>query len=185
MQNCKMDNAKIEDFIKFITTDLHVDIPLFYNNIGKSIKFDFEDVDVERASNVIEEVIHLLFAKRPLWVCEYGSITGSGMLDNGLFSTCPKIEIIPYISSVDKDYFEYDHDAIACVRTNIDTFCVRKYIAYVLEYEFISNTIFLIDEVKGIALYAYDRRGMDIAARDNAVLRQLLKKFGAYISKTG
>ena len=179
-----MDIFKMNNLIKFITKDLHVDIPLYYNNLGKAIKFDFENVDTECAENIIETVIHILFADRPFWVCEYGSITGSEILGNELFSTCPKIEVIPYISSVDKDDFEYDQDAIACVHTNIETFSVRKYISYVFEYEFISNTIFLIDEVKGIALYAYDRRGMDIAATDDAILEQLLEKFSSYISKT-
>ncbi len=174
----------MNNLIKFITKDLHVDIPLYYNNLGKAIKFDFENVDTECAENIIETVIHILFADRPFWVCEYGSITGSEILGNELFATCPKIEVIPYISSVDKDDFEYDQDAIACVHTNIETFSVRKYISYVFEYEFISNTIFLIDEVKGIALYAYDRRGMDIAATDDAILEQLLEKFSSYISKT-
>lgn len=179
-----MDIFKMNNLIKFITKDLHVDIPLYYNNLGKAIKFDFENVDTECAENIIETVIHILFADRPFWVCEYGSITGSEILGNELFATCPKIEVIPYISSVDKDDFEYAQDAIACVHTNIETFSVRKYISYVFEYEFISNTIFLIDEVKGIALYAYDRRGMDIAATDDAILEQLLEKFSSYISKT-
>ena len=179
-----MDISKMNNLIRFITNDLHVDIPLYYNNLGKAVKFDFENVDTERTENVIETVIHILFTDRPFWVCEYGSITGSGILGSGLFTVCPKIEVIPYVSSVDKDDFEYDHDAIACVHTNIDTFSIRNYISYVLEYEFISNTIFLIDEVKGIALYAYDRRGMDIAATDDALLEQLLEKFSSYISKT-
>lgn len=179
-----MDHFETSNLVKFITDELHVDIPLYHNNATRAVKFDFEDMSIERTKEVITAVVRLLFGGRPFWVCEYGSVTGEAMLAHGLFATPPKIESVPYISSVDREYFEYDHDAIACVRTDLEKFCVRNYIEYVLEREFISNHIFLIDEVNGIALYAYDRRGMDAASTNDAVLERLLKGFSFCISKS-
>lgn len=175
-----MDNYEVDSVYRFITKTLHVDIPLYYNNPGKSIRFDFEDVDTEQTENIIKAVVYLLFGCHPFWICEYGSVTGKAILERGLLAVAPKISVIPYISSVDKDYFEYEHDAIACAHTNIQAFSVCKYISYVLEKDFISNSIFLIDEVHEVALYVYDRRGMDVASTDNDVLKRLLEKFSSY-----
>lgn len=179
-----MDNFEINNLVKFITNELHVDIPLYHNNANRAVKFDFEDMSIKRTKEVINAIVCLLFGSRPFWVCEYGSVTGEAMLNHGLFATTPKIEIVPYISSVDRDYFEYDHDAIACVHSDLGKFCVRKYIEYVLEREFISNHIFLIDEVNEIALYVYDRRGMDVASTNYSVLERLFKRFSFCISKS-
>lgn len=180
-----MDHFGIGSLVQCINSKLHIDIPLYYNNPNCAIKFDFDDVSAEQAENIMDSVIHLLFGNYPFWVCEYGSISGKTMLDNHLFSVrIPKIIVVPYSSvSVDKDWFEYNYDAIACAHTDIVDFSVQKYLTYVLEREFISNTIFLIDEIREIALYAYDRRGMDIASIDKAVLRQLSEKFNFCISK--
>ena len=181
-----MDHFKIDELVRFMNSKLHIDIPLYYNNPKCAIRFNFDDISTEQAENIIDSVIHFLFGNYPFWVCEYGSISGKIMLDNHLFSTqIPEIIVVPYLyTSEDGDWFEYDHDAIACVHTEIADFSVRKYITYVLEREFIYNTIFLIDETREIALYAYDRRGMDIASTDKAVLGQLSEKFNSYVSKS-
>ena len=49
--------------------------------------------------------------------------------------------------------------------------------------DFISNTIFLIDDERYIAVNMYDRRGMDIATVDRQILKGLYAKYDKYISE--
>lgn len=183
-----MDNTKIvkcDNLINCITNTLNVDMPLYINNKNSALKFDFEDVDDVTTENIIRSIMNYLLIDNSFWVCEYGSDSVDILVNKNFFlNTVPDISVLPYHSkSIDSDWFEYEHNSIVCAHTTMDNFNVNAYIKYVTSKDFISNTIFLIDDIRNIALHVYDRRGMDIAATDEGIVKQLFERYKAYVSK--
>lgn len=177
-------NSIISQLKHFITHTLKVDIPLQKNNPGSSVQFNFENLDTPFATTLAYDIICSLLSDDLFWVCEYGSNTGKVLFENCFFKTKPDIAIIPYYSElIDREWFEYECDSIFGGCTTLANFNLKSFIAYGFRLDYLSNTIFLIDIKQEIAVWIYDRRGMDIASTNHSVLQILRSKYAEYIAK--
>ncbi len=190
MDNVKINSMKSKKHLQCIQLmncihQMKVDLPLYILNQDRAIRFDFADVEYEIACNVIHRVLHMVFSGRNFWICEYGDNCAADLIKKRFFDKRNvEIEIIPYRSNfIDKDAFQYLHNSIACTKISAEDFYAHAYIKYVLRDRFLSNTIFLIDDERKIALQIYDRRGMDVAAMDINVIIQLFNTFRQYVHK--
>lgn len=182
MDNTKMIETPLAQLKHFLTNELHVDIPLFWNNPNNCIRICFEDMDRAKSKEVANEVIEHLFAGSKFWLCEYGSISGNTIKQNNLVKAIPDILVMPYHSEiVDTEWFEYDYDAISCTLTCLNEFNVGAYIDYCFRLDFLSNSLYLADLTRKCVVAIYDRRGMDIASTNIAILQQLSEKHIDYI----
>lgn len=160
---------------------LNIDIPLYYNNKGHAVRFDFEDVTDKAAPGIIQEILRVVFGDRDFWICEYGCRCAADLCDKHFFREgSAEIEVIPHEFPKD-DWFEYFHNSIVCARVNARDFIAQNYIKYALRRIFMSNTIFLIDDHQKIALHIYDRRGMDVASADDCIILRLIEEFRPYV----
>lgn len=181
-----MDNAKKIniDNLKRCIMDLSIDMPLYLNNQKQAIKFDFEKYDDKTTKTVVKEILQLLFENTYFWVCEYGGNSSRTYCEKKLIKAKIKdVMTIPYISSIDPEDFEYPNNSITCIHISMSEFDLESYTKYVMSSDFISNTIFLIDDERYIAVNMYDRRGMDIATVDRQILKGLYAKYDKYISE--
>lgn len=175
----------IANLLHFITQDMKIDIPLSQNNPKESIELNLEDMDLVSATAEVKQILQFVLSTDSFWVCEYGTSDGDTFLANNFFACEPSVEILEYHSElIDRDWFEYEKDAIACVRTSLPLFSLDAYIHFALRMEYLSNTIFLINPNKKFAVWIYDRRGMDIASKDVGLLLDLKNRFKDIVSQT-
>ena len=162
------NNSSVDELINCINK-LHIDRTLFLENQNRAIKFDFEEMETVPAQDLAIKILQRIFNKQSFWICEYGEDSRSRFKKKGFFSKpIPDIKIVPYISPVDRDFAAYTHDTIVCT-----------YISW--GKWFISNSIFLIDDKREIAVYIYDRRGMDVVSSNNDFLKVLYLEFEQYV----
>lgn len=190
MDNVRISSMKSKKLLQCIRLmncihQMKVDLPLYLLNQDRAIRFDFADVEYEIVCDVIHRVLHIVFGDRNFWICEYGDNCAADLIKKRFFNKRNvEIAIIPYRSKlIDKDAFQYFHNSIACTKISAEDFFVHAYIKYVLRDSLLSNTIFLIDDERKIALQIYDRRGMDVAAMDSNVIIQLFNTFRQYVHK--
>lgn len=177
-------SSSITNLLHFVTQDMKIDIPLFQNNPKKSIELNLDNMDLVTATAEAKKVLQYVLSTDSFWVCEYGTDNGDTFIANNFFACEPSVEILEYHSKwIDRDWFEYEKDAIACVHTSLPSFSLDAYIHYALRMEYLSNTIFLINPNKGYAVWIYDRRGMDIASKDASLLFDLNKEFGHLVNQ--
>lgn len=178
MDDREMIKESLSQLYNFLAKELHVDLPLCWNNPNKSIRISFETVDVPTAKAIAQEIIGELFADAWFWACEYGSTTGETFIKHGLLKETSSVVILPYHSElVDPEWFEYDHDAIACVQTRLKRFDVDAYTDYCFSLAFLSNSIYLVSLKRKCVVAIYDSRGMDIATTDESMLQQMCRKY--------
>lgn len=190
MDNVKighMNNKQILQYIQLLNciNQMKIDLPLYVLNSDRAIRLDFSDIRYETVCDVINRVLHVMLGDRTFWLCEYGDNRATDLIKKRLFDKRKaEVGIIPYHSKlIDRDWFQYCHDSIACAKIHTRDFFSHAYIKYVLRDSFLSNTIFLIDNERKIALQVYDRRGMDIAAMDIGIIAQLFNEFRPYVHK--
>lgn len=176
-----MARNKMTQLIDFLQTDLCVDIPLFYNNQPDAVRLDFIEIGTAQARQTVKAALQFIFGGQPFWLCAYGSNSGSLFHDNHLLQRPTKVMVLPYHSKVDRDWFEYDHDAMACVEISLETLAIENYLDYVFRLEFLSNTLFLVNTERKVAAHVYDRRGMDVAATNPALLEHFRQEFKQYL----
>lgn len=169
----------ISELMRCIQETLKIDITLYENNPSQAIKIDLEHLNYRDAIQTVSEVLNYIFHDSVFWACEFGAISGSTFIKNKMFRyPHPPVAVIPYKSQlIDNDWFEYQHEAITCSLVDSNKFNYRSYAKYVLRKDFLSNTIFLIDENRNIAIFTYDRRGMDIASINREFLKDIERKF--------
>lgn len=176
--------SSTSNLLRFITQDMKIDIPLSQNNPKESIELNLENMDLISAAAATKEILRYVLSTDSFWVCEYGTDNGDTFMENHFFACEPSVEILEYHSElIDRDWFEYEKDAIACVHTSLPLFSLDAYIHYALRMEYLSNTIFLVNPTKGYAVWIYDRRGMDIASKAASLLFDLNKEFGHLINQ--
>lgn len=166
-----MNEQSIQQLLQSIT-NLKVDITLYADNPGRCLRFNLDDLPTDKAKKVVISIIRSLYCNSSFWVCEFGSNTGRTLVDNQIVNVEKGLMIVPYMFTR-RDYFEYDSDAIACAQVCLDKLSLQAYIDFAFRLEFLSNTIFLIDPVREIALYIYDRRGMDVVSSNLQILEKL------------
>lgn len=171
---------KITQLTNLLQQELCVDIPLFYNNRSNAARLDFIDLEEAMARNVAKDALRFLFEEHSFWMCAYGSDSGDIFFDNHLLQSPAEVTVLPYHSHVDRDWFEYDHDTMACVEISLETLAIERYLDYVFRLEFLSNTLFLVSAKQQLAVHVYDRRGMDIATRNPLLLARFRKQFHSY-----
>lgn len=174
-----MTHMEQERFLNLIQRELRIDVPLFYNNRPNSARLDLTNADEAEARGTVRSALEFLFGERPFWLCAYGDDSGAVLFENQLLQRPTEIAVVPYCSCVDRDWFAYDHDAIACAEVTLKMLALERYLDYVFRLEFLSNTVFLVDAERKLAAHVYDRRGMDVAARDPLLLAQFREQFRA------
>lgn len=169
----------LSELMRCIQETLKIDITLYQNNYGQAIKIDLQHLNYHNAIRTVEEILDYVFLDSVFWACEFGGISGNTFIKNKMFnSPFPPVTVIPYKSKlIDNEWFEYQHEAIACSLVDSDKFNYRSYAKYVLRKEFLSNSIFLIDDTRNIAVFTYDRRGMDIASTNRELLENIERNF--------
>ncbi len=179
MDTIKVATTNLEEFIRNAVV---FEMPLFHNNPGKSVKFDFEQLTKKEIVEIISKVLLFLFEGNALWICEWGSKSGDTIrakkiVLNGIHD----LICIPY-QFLEDDYYSYESDSITCVYSHFDHFNISEYLDYVLETNFISNLLCLVSIPAKTAVHIYDRRGMDIVSTDVAQLMDLRRLFGKHFS---
>lgn len=167
-----LSKTKLYDFI----TKEMIDIPLIAYSPDETIGLMFDNIASETAIEIVQQILKHLLSTDPFWVCEYGTDNGETFLENHFFSREPTIEVLEYHSMIDRDYIEYEKDAIACVQTALPVFSLDAYIRCALRPDGLSNNIFLINPDKGFAVWIYDERGMYITSKDANLRLELQKK---------
>ena len=176
-----MVHNKVKQLICLLQGELYVDIPLFYNNRHNAVRLDLMEIDDLKARQIVKSVLQFLFGKHLFWLCAYGCDSGDIVNNNRLLHSQSEVTVVPYHSSVDRDWFEYDHDAIACAEISLKTLAIDNYLDYVFRLEFLSNTLFLVNVESKVAVHVYDRRGMDVAATDPLLLENFKQQFIQYL----
>lgn len=173
----------MERLERFLHSGLQIDYPLYMSNRQQGVKLDFEALDDTVAKAAAKSVLSSLLREEGFWVCEYGGNSETALREKGFLCAPPLItEILPHkCTTLDPDWFSYDVEAISCNYVKKSGFSLDTYIQYVFRLDFLSNTIFIIDEVQGFALHIYDRRGMDIVATDPGILERIRTDFSKYI----
>ena len=176
-----VNNSSVDGLVNCIKK-LHIDRTLFLENQNRAIKFDFEQMETAPAKNLAIKILQRIFNKQSFWICEYGEDSRGRFKKKGFFSTpFPDIKIVPYISLVDKDFADYAHDTIVCTYISWENFQPAIYVSYAFRKWFLSNSVFLIDDKREIAVYIYDRRGMDVVSSDKVFLKEVYIEFEQYI----
>ena len=186
MDNTEMSVPSLAKLKCFINSSLIIDYPLYISNAKNGIKIGFDDLNDMCAEAIAHSILERLLQQKGFWVCEYGSDSACALQEKNFLTASPVItEIIPHqCSTADTDWFEYDIEAISCNYVVKDSFSFDTYIRYVFRQDFLSNTIFLVDVEKELAIHIYDRRGIDIVSTDLKLLEQLSSDFCRHIVKS-
>ena len=191
MDNNEVTAPSIVRLKQFINSSLVIDYPLYVSNQKYGVKINFDKLNDMPAKNVARCILDQLLHQKGFWVCEYGSNSVKALQEKGFLSASPIVtEIISHKSrTVDPAWFEYDVGAISCNYVTKSSFSFDVYIRYAFRLDFLSNTIFLIDDEQKLAIHIYDRRGMDVVSTDRRLLEHLYSDFHEYIirsfAKTG
>ncbi len=183
-----MDKHKLEydKLIEFINGEICFQTPLFHNNPGHTIRFDFEDISDDETRKTIKDILSYLFRKKSFWVCDLGTSTAHTIYSAGLFlPPYPPAYLIPYkfLSDIYDGYFEYEEECIVCCRAQYNHFNQTAYLNYVHRLYCSSNEIYLVNEIEGTVVHVYDRRGMDVFSLNSGVLIEMSLVFHCYLSK--
>ena len=100
------------------------------------------------------------------------------------FHRQPDTIVIPYLTSVNRDWFEYDHDTITVAVAPFEEFAVDRYLDYVFRLAFLSNTLVLASVERKVAVYVYDRRGMDVITTDALLIHEFRQHFQQYLYRS-
>lgn len=186
MDNNEVTVPSIVRLKQFINSSLVVDYPLYVSNRKYGVKISFDELNDMTAEKVARCILDQLLPQKGFWVCEYGSNSVEALQEKGFLSASPIVaEIISHkCRTVDPTWFEYDVGAISCNYVMKSSFSFEVYIRYALRLDFLSNTIFLIDDEQKLAVHIYDRRGMDIVSTDQRLLERLCSDFRQYIIKS-
>ena len=177
-------NKMITKLVHLLQEELNVDVPAFYHNQQNAARLDFEEADDLEARNVVKSVLQYLFEKRKLWLCAYGYDSGDLFKENHFFHRQPDTIVIPYLTSVNRDWFEYDHDTITVAVSPFEEFAVDRYLDYVFRLAFLSNTLVLASVERKVAVYVYDRRGMDVITTDALLIHEFMQHFQQYLYRS-
>lgn len=124
-----------------------------------------------------------MFANKELWICAYGQNSGSLFKINHFFSHQHETVVAPYRSCVDED-FEYEHETIVFSKVAFEEFSVDRYLDYVFRLAFLSNTLVLASVERKVAVYVYDRRGMDVITTDALLIHEFRQHFQQYLYRS-
>ncbi len=178
----KKVNYNYKDRIeKFLFETNWIEIPLYFNNFGKTIRFDVESKPESEKVELIKTVFNDLFHENGnLFVIFYGSTNCNWRAGKKYFKrfSLKKITRKKY-SSRDEDPADENYYIVACL--------VRKR-AFKF-YKFISD--YLEDDQKcqlafanlrnGSAVQFYDCRGFDLFSEDKDFLKELYYKHEKHI----
>ena len=176
-----MDNMKVKQLQQFLSGEMYVEAPIFYNNQPNSARLNLEELDDAEARRTVISALQFLFGNQLLWLCAYGYDSENIFYENQLLRKRSEVTVIPFHSRLDPEWFEYDHETIACVETSLDSIMIENYIDYAFKYEFLSNTLYFVNTASRIAVQVYDRRGMDAAILDALLLERFKQKFNRYL----
>lgn len=172
---------------KYLFNDNFIEVPVFYNNDGKSIRFLLESKLESRKYELITGIIYDVFYK-------YGSMISVGFGDkgpnHGLFrGISPKLmkkyykkyslkRLVKayYVSRLDPTYVTIDRPYYIAYYSKTSDFNIDKYLKDLYENNLDVNIVFL--EVRhGVAIHFYDDRGFDLVCEDKEFAKYLYDKY--------
>ena len=89
-----------------------------------------------------------------------------------------------YCDTISHVWFEYDHDTITVAVSPFEEFAVDRYLDYVFRLAFLSNTLVLASVERKVAVYVYDRRGMDVITTDALLIHEFMQHFQQYLYRS-
>lgn len=176
----KLKKLYYQDRIKEIMFEGNwIEVPLFYNNNGKSIRFLLESKLEQKKYDLISNVFYDIFYK-------YGDIIVMAHGDRGInhrnvkeyfkFNSLRRIIKIHYNSKLDPKWVVLKKPYCVAYLSKVLDFKFNKYLKHLYEEERTVELVFL-EVRKGVALHFYDDRGFDIVCEDKEFAKYLYDKY--------
>lgn len=162
----------------FIFNNNWIEPPLYYNNMGKTLRFDLESKSEKESILLIKNIFNdIFFENSKMFIIFYGSKyvhwqKGKKYIKLFKFKKILKKNFVS--KNDDYDIEDLNYVVVGMIRTK--NFKFNHYIKDYLEDEQTCQ-IALISLKKGVALNLYDSRGFDVLSLDKNFLKMLFKKY--------
>lgn len=174
--------------INYMFNDNFIEVPVFYNNIGKSIRFSLESKLEQRKYKLITNLFDDIFYKYgDMIIIVFGDTDPKHRIFRDInpklakkyfksFSLKKITKKVYYKTKKNPDYFVIDSPFYIAYLSKVSDFNINKYLKELYESNIDVNIVFL--EVKhGVAIHFYDDRGFDIVCEDKEFAKYLYKKY--------
>ena len=175
----------INNLLKFIFVKNWIELPVYYNNPNKVLRFDFESKPETDCIDMIKKVFDdLFYLSSEMIVVFYGSkhINWKSGKKYFKFFSLKKITKKEY-KSKDSDLDDWDKPYIVICKTSRKEMKLETYLRdYINDFQ--SCQMVLINYKKGVALHMYDRRGLDLLSVDEQLLVRIYQKHYEFICES-
>lgn len=164
-------------FEEFMFKENWLEIPFYFNNKGKTLRFDLESKGEKESKKLIEDIFDELFAENSyIYIANYKPI--STIRISKYFKTAKKKQKI-HFNTRDEDY-QNEKNFVEIFITSTKYFKKEKFIQDYLKDEGAGATAF-ISAKKGVAINFYDSRGFDFFSTDSVFLKRIENKYKEYL----
>lgn len=162
-----------------------IEVPLFYNNAGKSIRFLLESKLEQDKYNLIINILYDVFYKYgDIIIIAFGDkgINHRGVYDYFKLFSLKKMFKKHYESKLDPTWVCFEKPYYVSYLSKMSKFKINKYLKHLYDCQ---NTVelILLNVRKGVAIHFYDDRGFDIVCEDKIFAKYLFEKYKKDVMK--